>query len=92
MALEMCINAKCLGQDTIIVLLYAVFCVVFGFVTALLVMLADKMKGDREESGQQSEQASAEVRNKNVFTSPHLSSRMEQTKHSRWTKMMCRKV
>ena len=59
MALEMCINAKCLGQDTIIVLLYAVFCVVFGFVTALLVMLADKMKGDREES----EQASAEVRN-----------------------------
>ena len=54
-----------MGQDTVIVLLYAVFCVVFGFVTALLVMLADKMKGDREQSGQQSEQVSAEVRNRN---------------------------
>ena len=59
MGLEMCINEKCMGQDTVIVLLYAVFCVVFGFVTALLVMLADKMKGDRGES----EQASPEVRN-----------------------------
>ena len=48
-----------MGQDTVIVLLYAVFCVAFGFVTALLVMLADRLKGDREES----EQASAEVRN-----------------------------
>ena len=65
MGLEMCINDKCMGQDTVIVLLYAVFCVVFGFVTALLVMLADKMKGDREQSGQQSEQVSAEVRNRN---------------------------
>ena len=65
MGLEMCINEKCMGQDTVIVLLYAVFCVVFGFVTALLVMLADKMKGDREQSGQQSEQVSAEVRNRN---------------------------
>ena len=82
MGLEMCINDKCIGQDTIIVLLYAVFCVVFGFVTALLVMLADKMKGDREESGQQSEQASAEVRNKNVFTSPHLTSRLEWNKQN----------
>ena len=69
MGLEMCINNKCMGQDTIIVLLYAVFCVVFGFVTALLVMLADRMKGDRGESGHQSEEASAEVRNKgNVVT------------------------
>ena len=59
MGLEMCINEKCMGQDTVIVLLYAVFCVAFGFVTALLVMLADRLKGDREES----EQASAEVRN-----------------------------
>ena len=59
MGLEMCINDKCMGQDTVIVLLYAVFCVAFGFVTALLVMLADRLKGDREES----EQASAEVRN-----------------------------
>ena len=62
MGLEMCINEKCMGQDTVIVLLYAVFCVIFGFVTALLVMLADKLKGDREES----EQASAEVRNKGI--------------------------
>ena len=62
MGLEMCINDKCMGQDTIIVLLFAVFCVVFGFVTALLVMLADRMKGDRGESGRQSEEASAEVR------------------------------
>ena len=76
MGLEMCINEKCMGQDTVIVLLYAVFCVVFGFVTALLVMLADKMKGDRGES----EQASAEVRYKegNVFPSLHgVTSRVE---------------
>ena len=49
MGLEMCINNKCMDNDTIVVLLYAVFCVVFGFVTALLVMLADKMKGQRGE-------------------------------------------
>ena len=82
MALEMCINDKCMGQDTIIVLLYAVFCVVFGFVTALLVMLADRMKGDREES----EQASAEVRNEgnlHVTSRYCVISRVEQTKPSR---------
>ena len=80
-----------MGQDTVIVLLYAVFCVVFGFVTALLVMLADKMKGDRDESGRQSEQANAEVR-KHIklflqYVSRHaLTSRVEQTK------MMSRKM
>ena len=43
--LELCYpEDNCLTQDTIIVILYAVFCICFGFVMALLVILADKRK------------------------------------------------
>ena len=62
MGLEMCINSKCIANDTVIVLLYAVFCVVFGFVTALLVRLADRMKGDRGEVVPGPQEDNAEVR------------------------------
>ena len=61
MGLEMCIKEKCIDNDTVIVLLYAVFCVVFGFVTALLVRLADRMKGERGEAGTKSREDNAEV-------------------------------
>ena len=61
MGLEMCIKEKCIDNDTVIVLLYAVFCVVFGFVTALLVRLADRMKGERGEGGTKSPEDNAEV-------------------------------
>merc|ERR1711973_87561 len=60
MGLEMCIKEKCIDNDTVIVLLYAVFCVVFGFVTALLVRLADRMKGERGEAGTKSREDNAE--------------------------------
>ena len=44
--MELCYpEDNCLTQDTIIVLLYAVFCIVFGFVVALLVIWADKRRG-----------------------------------------------
>ena len=43
--MELCYpEDNCLTQDTIIVLFYAVFCIVFGFVVALLVIWADKRK------------------------------------------------
>ena len=43
--MELCYpEDNCLTQDTIIVLLYAVFCIVFGFVVALLVIWADKRR------------------------------------------------
>lgn len=68
MGLEMCINNKCVDNDTVIVLLYAMFCVVFGLVTAMLVRLADRMKGERGEP--EPGQGNAEVRlisERNVF-------------------------
>jgi len=43
-------NEKCLDNDTIIVLLYAVFCVVFGILVALMVMMADKMRSGKTRS------------------------------------------
>ena len=43
--MELCYpEDNCLTQDTIIVILYAVFCICFGFVMALLVIMADKRK------------------------------------------------
>ena len=43
--MELCYpEDNCLTQDTIIVVLYAVFCICFGLVMALLVIMADKRK------------------------------------------------
>merc|ERR1712133_186393 len=43
-------NEKCLDNDTIIVLLYAAFCVVFGIVVALMVMWADRRRSGKTKS------------------------------------------
>ena len=43
--MELCANDHCLDNDTLIVLCYAAFCVVFGFIVALLVIFADKRRG-----------------------------------------------
>ena len=46
--MELCYpEDNCLTQDTIIVVLYAVFCICFGLVMALLVILADKRKSKK---------------------------------------------
>jgi len=42
--MELCANDHCLDNDTLIVLCYAAFCVVFGFIVALLVIFADKRR------------------------------------------------
>ena len=43
--IELCYpEDNCLTEDTIIVVLYAVFCICFGFIVALLVIWADKRK------------------------------------------------
>ena len=43
--MELCYpEDNCLTEDTIIVVLYAVFCICFGFVIAVLVIWADKRK------------------------------------------------
>merc|ERR1712038_591669 len=40
-------EAKCLEEDTLIVLAYAAFCVALGLVVALLVIWADKARGSK---------------------------------------------
>ena len=43
--IELCYpEDNCLTEDTIIVVLYGVFCICFGFIVALLVIWADKRK------------------------------------------------
>ena len=42
-----CPEAKCLEEDTLIVLAYAAFCVALGLVVALLVIWADKARGSK---------------------------------------------
>merc|ERR1712215_25155 len=46
MTFELCntSRSRCLHSDTLIVLCYALFCICFGFVVALLVIFADKRR------------------------------------------------
>ena len=46
--MELCSGDNCLDNDTLIVLCYAVFCVCFGFIVALLVMWADKSRSSKK--------------------------------------------
>merc|ERR1712012_280760 len=67
--MELCSGDNCLDNDTLIVLCYAVFCVCFGFIVALLVMWADKSRG-----GNKSRSNSVSNSNNNVEVgSEHLS-------------------
>ena len=47
--MELCSGDNCLDNDTLIVLCYAVFCVCFGFIVALLVMWADKSRSSKQK-------------------------------------------
>lgn len=55
--MELCSGDNCLDNDTLIVLCYAVFCVCFGFIVALLVILADKSRSSKKTDNSPSNNA-----------------------------------
>ena len=67
--MELCSGDNCLDNDTLIVLCYAVFCVCFGFIVALLVMWADKSRSSKQTDNINANNAqNVEVRNINITT------------------------
>ena len=49
--MELCNGDKCLRNDTLIVLCYALFCICFGLIVATLVVALDKRRNKRAKQG-----------------------------------------